>query len=155
MIVVLFKGRGLMSRLIEWQTRGDYSHAALFDEDTNTLYESWQTDGVHKKKNWGRYDGDATVDFFKFQHTQAEAEAIRAFLESQLGKKYDWLGVVRFVSRTQLKPDAKEKWFCSELVTAALAAAGIRLFKNTEPCEVPPDLIKRSVILSKYPSALL
>lgn len=154
MIVVLFKGRGLMSRLIEWQTRGDYSHAAIFDEDTGTLYESWQTDGVHKKADWNVHN-DPTVDFFKFQHTKEEAETIRAFLESQLGKKYDWLGVVRFVSRTQLKADAKEKWFCSELVTAALAAAGIRLFKNTEPCEVPPDLIKRSVVLSKYPSALL
>lgn len=154
MIVVLFKGRGVMSRLIEWQTNGDYSHAALLDEDNNTLYESWQTAGVRKKINWSVSD-DPTVDFFKFAHTKAEADAIRSFAESQLGKKYDWLGVVRFVSRTQLRPDAKEKWFCSEFVTAALAAAGIDLFKNTEPNEVPPDLIKRSVVLSKYPSALI
>jgi len=154
MIVVLFKGRGVMSRLIEWQTRGDYSHAAIFDDDTNTLYESWQSDGVHKKPNWSAHD-DPTVDFFKFAHTRAEAKIIRGFLEAQLGKKYDWLGVLRFVSRTQLRPDAKEKWFCSELVTAALASANIFLFKNTTPCEVSPDLIKRSAILSKYPSSLL
>jgi len=154
MIVVLFKGRGIMSRLIEWQTRGDYSHAALFDEDNGVLYESWQTAGVRKKENWAVHD-DPTVDFFKFAHTKDEAAVIRDFLETQLGKKYDWFSVLRFVSHTQLRPDAKEKWFCSELVTAALEAAGIKLFKNTEPCHVPPDLIKRSVVLSKYPSALL
>lgn len=149
MIVVLFKGRGVMSKLIAWQTRGEYSHAALFDEDNGVLYESWQTDGVHKKLDWKLAQDDATVDFFTFEQTPGQAGAIRYFLESQLGKKYDWLGVVRFVSRTQLRPDAKDKWFCSELVTAALAYAGITVFKNTVACEVSPDLLKRSVVLSK------
>src|SRR6185312_12227496 len=100
-------------------------HAAIFDEDEGTLYESWQTAGVRKKENWTLAADDSTVDFFTFDQTPKQTAGIRYFLESQLGKKYDWLGVVRFVSRTQLRPDAKEKWFCSELATAALAYVGI------------------------------
>lgn len=145
--VVLFKGRGFMSRLIEWQTRGEYSHAALLVGET--LYESWQSAGVRKKEGWGYDPSDKTVSLFQFGHSYEDESRVTQFLEKQIGKKYDWLAIVRFLTRTHILPDDKKRWFCSELVFTALASAEIDLFKRTKGWEVSPDMIKRSGLLAK------
>jgi len=47
------------------------------------------------------------------------------FARSQVGKPYDWRSVFRFLTRE--KAGTPGRWFCSELVVAALERGGVRL----------------------------
>jgi hypothetical protein len=102
--VLLFRGKGVISTLIRWQTRGEYSHAALLMPD-GMIVESWQGAGV------------------------------------RVTSLSDWSHIDRLSI-----PNAR--WFCSELVFAALAHAGVHLFARIEPWAVSPGLLAISPLLS-------
>lgn len=145
MKIALFKGEGLFSRLIKWQTRSPYSHAAIIDEN-GALWESREGFGVRVTTN----AADAincSVDLFDVEMTDAQRHSVAEFLRGQLGKKYDWTMVLRFISRRQASRSQSEKWFCSELVFAAFKKAGIDLLGRTEPWECSPGLLARSPLL--------
>lgn len=88
-----------------------------------------------------------TADCFTIEATPEQVEKIDAFVRGQLGKPYDYTMVARFVSRRQASRTESGKWFCSELVFAALLHAGIELLRGTEPWEVSPGLLARSPLL--------
>jgi uncharacterized protein YycO len=140
--VRLYRGRGLISRLIRWQTRGRYDHASIVVD--GVLYEALQGRGVVQSR--------AVLDCRRHDrfHTWVDEERLaelQNFLTAQVGKPYDWTMVLRFISRRQESRKSKGKWFCSELVFAALNKGGCNLFKRTEPWEVSPGLIARSPCL--------
>lgn len=142
MKVVLFKTKGFVQSLIKWQTRSKYSHAAILTSD-GVLIEATTPGGVRAIANW-KQTPDA--ELFGIEGVINENSAI-AFLSAQIGKPYDYLMVARFVSRLQESRRSSGKWFCSELVFAALQKAGITLLRDTEPWEVSPGLLARSPLL--------
>lgn len=139
--VLLFRGRGFISSLIRFQTRGAYSHAALMRPD-GMIIESWPGKGVQLKvlKDW------AGIDTYAVPLTPMQWRTALAFAEQQIGSGYDYWGVIRFIDRRNM-PDNK-KWFCSELVFAALAFAGVRLFERIDAGEVSPGLLGVSPMLT-------
>ena len=137
----LCHGKGFVSALIRWQTRGDFSHALILYEDGQTIIESWQGAGVREKKL-----GDETgITWFDVTATPEQWAQAVAFAKLQLGHKYDWFGVVGFISRGRM-PD-NEAWFCSELVFASLEAAGVKLFERIEAWAVSPSLLAISPLV--------
>ena len=150
MKVVLFKSKGFFQSLIKWQTRSKYSHAAILTSD-GVLIEATTPGGVRAIADW-KQTPDAEI--FKVegfggywgQRREDENKAI-AFLSEQIGKPYDYLMVARFVSRLQESRRTSGKWFCSELVFAAMQKADITLLRDTEPWEVSPGLLARSPLL--------
>lgn len=138
--VLLFHGHGLISALIRWQTRSDYSHAAI-QLDDGSIIEAWQGAGVRKLPGLKR--GIEGIDAFEIT-APYDHLAVLEFLDSVLvdNDGYDYWSVVRFVSRRRAKQN--KKWFCSELVFAAIQAAGLNLFQRTHPWEVSPGLLARS-----------
>ena len=137
MKILLFKGRGIISKLIAWQTRGKYSHAALLidhdlrieDPETGkvivykagTIIESWggslksffRRGGVRKLDGLKDWDG---VDTFSVPELTPEMELEgMLWLHDVVKRKvpYDFKGVWRFVKRT--KTGDLKKLFCSEL----------------------------------------
>lgn len=140
--LLLFHGRGLISATIRWQTRSSFSHAALLCPDGHTIIEAWQGAGVREKEidDW---DG---VSAFNVTGMMPEHWAgALAFARAQVGKGYDYLGVLRFVSRG-IRDDG-QRWFCSELVFAALESVGVRLLHRIEARAVSPGLIAISPLL--------
>lgn len=142
--VLLFHGRGIISSLIRWQTRGNYSHAALLLPNGQIL-ESWQGAGVRVKtlKNW---DG---IDIYHVDGIKSDqwVSAIK-FAEAQLGKKYDYRAILRFLTRKKLS--SNDRWFCSELVFEALRQAGVKLLDRIDSSAVSPSTLSISPILTKY-----
>ena len=72
--------------------------------------------------------------------TDKEHDAIESFLLAQVGKKYDYIGLFRFlpIVRWFIKSnDNTEKWFCSELVSEACKQAGRELLKK------PTEMVQR------------
>jgi hypothetical protein len=145
-IIRLYKGKTMISRLIKWQTRGEYSHAALIVD--GVLYEAKEFKGVLKRKAYDDEDKITYDDFLVSIEKEKKAPLVE-FLEKQLSKKYDYISVLRFITRSQETRKSAGKWFCSEIIFAALKKVGIVLFNLTEPFEVNPDDLKRSVVTNK------
>ena len=58
----------------------------------------------------------------------AQADDAYRFATAQVGKRYDWAGVLwAWWWGRGAKNAARDKWFCSELAAAALMAAGVNL----------------------------
>jgi uncharacterized protein YycO len=131
--VLLFKGRGLLNMMIRCQTRSCYSHAALLLPDSRTIIESYPGVGVQEKtiSDW------RNIDVFRVPMMTPEMwnEAI-AFARSQVGRKYDYLAIIRFVDRAKMPRN--DRWFCSELVFESLERAGVTLLFNTASWAVAP-----------------
>lgn len=145
-MILLYRGKSALSRLIEWQTDSVYSHASWYDIETNTEYEAWKS-GVTASTGIGRLHTPRTVvDVFE-PDTAGMAggmwERVRDFLRGEVGAPYDWRGVLRFVSRWRKAPPP-EAWFCSELVFAALKAAGFDVLSRIEAWRVTPAMLSYS-----------
>lgn len=153
MKVVLFKGKSFISRLIRWQTRSEYSHAAVLVEETTAghpvmgfVIESMEGVGVRA----AQWKAAEDADVFEVEGlSELEKTRVLKFLNEQVGKKYDWLMVLRFISRRQESRATSGKWFCSELVFAAFLKAGVELLARTEAWEVSPGLLARSPWLKR------
>lgn len=145
--VCLHRGSGIVSRLIQWQTRSPYSHASLMLRSGMGV-ESREGHGVRWVNDWRnlRAAGDA-VDMFTIRLTDRQAQAVEVFALEQTGKSYDWTMVARFLTRRQASRTESGKWFCSELVFAAFQQAGVELLRDTQPWEVSPGLLARSPLL--------
>lgn len=124
-----YKGTSFPSRGIRLFNDGDYSHVAWIDDDTGEVYEAW-TSGVRKVQSIHHDHTPGTpVDIFMLpSEGHVQRTAIRHFMISQVGKPYDWPGVMRFVTRGK-ESDSNDpaKWFCSRLVACGYRLAGIPL----------------------------
>lgn len=130
--ILLFQGTGWISKAIRWQTRSSVNHAAI-QLPNGEIIEAWEGSGVQRKTLKSTEGIQAfTVDGMTAeQWTQAIDLAV-----TQVGKKYDYWGVLTFISRR--KAPSNDKWFCSELVFEALQHAGINLLERIEANEVSP-----------------
>ena len=161
--IAAYQGKSFISRLIRWQTRSKFSHIAIrFTEDiwvnlggrekyihAGNVIEAWKG-GVRMATNISEsHDLGTRVDFFEFVEplTQEETQTMASFLVRQIGKGYDYLAIVRFLTRDPISHWQKTKWFCSELAFETSLTAGRNLLERTDAWRVPPDWIPRSPLL--------
>lgn len=136
MKILAFKGKSLISKAIQWQTRSDYSHVGIELSD-GTFYEAWHKGGVIVSKDYRALHTPGTpVDVYEPLFRLGDREDdMREFLNKQVGKKYDFHSVARFLSRRESPENGK--WFCSELVLVAAEIGGLHLL-NIEPWRASP-----------------
>ena len=86
------------------------------------------------------YVGTEKVLQINIPATDRQTKIYYDFVQSQIGKDYDELGIVAFVAgRDWRDPSA---WFCSELVATGLERAGVVLPLASPTNKItPPDLI--------------
>jgi len=156
-VIALYRGKSLFpSRLIEWFSWSKYSHASLAIEalDGLTIYEAWASGGVRKTRAW--HDGHTRgtrIDLYEFIDPMSDIEicAIRSAAESDLGRPYDFKGILSFLLRRRMQ--SKNALFCSEAVTLWCLSAG-RILQDTEPWKIMPGHIGMSPIL-RYVSSVI
>jgi len=138
---------GLFGDLIRWQTRGKYSHASLWFPSVGVI-ESREGRGVQRLADLKLKKGERIDVFEVTGFTTDQALDVWNFASKQLGKSYDWPMVFGFVSRSTTEgQQTGGKWFCSELVFAAVKAAGVELLRDCEAWEVSPALLSKSPLL--------
>ena len=145
--VLLFRGRGLMSRAICFFTRSPYSHVGLVHLQHGRVY-SLEAVGagvrlILMSEVMRRYHGG--IDYYEVKRaTPEQREGAVAFCFQQLGKLYDRPGILRFLVAILFnrKPTAREDqaWFCSELVAAAYRSQGLALTPSSAAYTSPADL---------------
>lgn len=139
--VALFSGGDPIAKIVRWQTRSPYSHAALLLACGTRVYESYPGPGV-RIRHLDREDWD-NIDLFEVEGLTPDlSRQALAFCERERGKGYDWRSVLRFVSRTPARENGR--WFCSELVYAALAHVNIHLLARIEAHNVSPGMLALS-----------
>jgi len=152
--ILLYRGTSLIDRLIKWQTRSMYSHAAILLPNGNII-ESYPGIGVRlRESKINGWDFDCDLNCFVDLYDVPEAtpaQWLRAidFCYAENGAGYDWKGIARFVTR--LPGGDPQRWFCSELVAAAFRAAGVPLLARIEPWAVSPELLSISTKLRIRP----
>ena len=141
--ILLFKGRGFVSKLIKWQTNGVYSHAAIQRPD-GRIVEAWHNPAKVRLRgnltDWRDVEAYSVVGM-----SEDQWQTTLAWLDKQIGKKYDFGGVFRFVTRWRKKQD--EKWFCSELVFQAIKESGVDLLARIQCSQVSPTVLSFSPLL--------
>jgi hypothetical protein len=169
-LIANYRGISAVSDGIRLLTYSCYSHsAAYFDKDieiqlngnshflaAGTTIEAW-SGGVKLAKSLSENHTERTqVDLFETKRTltHLEEQTIGAFLIRNIGKKYAYGNVARFVPIVRLvipKPLPynydRTHVFCSELVMLAFREAGINLLERCEPWEIPPRDVPRSPLL--------
>ena len=131
----------MLAALIRWQTWSKYSHVALVTHAG--VYEATPFKGVRARHFWSDISG---IDFFAVRETSAVR--IFDFINSQLGQKYDYAGVLRFLPRWRKRGDSR-RWFCSEFVFEAIRRGGIYLLRETCAEKVSPGMLSMSPHLEK------
>jgi uncharacterized protein YycO len=144
--ILLYRGVGWVSRVIQWQTRSPYSHAAV-QLSSGKVIEAWHVGGVRMLDS--PFDGHAKgteIDVFGVRGG-FNPPAVEDFLLKQIGKRYDFLSVARFVSRRDAPDD--DRWFCSELVVAAFRMGSLSLLAGP-PSYISPRDLRLSPCLIPY-----
>lgn len=120
MVVHFATTKGLPTFLIRTLTRSKWSHVAL--QMNNSVYEVTFERGVSR------------TSVFEFRKRYPESDIkcvnihdeapVKKWLDSQLGKKYDYGALVGFLD-TKRNWEDPEEWFCSELIAEALIREGV------------------------------
>jgi uncharacterized protein YycO len=151
-MIFLYKGISPISRAIVFRTRVSswlpdelaYSHAAWGTSDT-TVVEAWK-DGVREVQFERDHRPGTIVDLYHINLAREQVEGINDFLRAQIGKPYDWLGILGFLVRSD-RAHRKTKWFCSELIAEALDLVGKPLLSRCPAHRMLPGMIALSPYL--------
>ena len=146
--VALYRPVYWIDKTICFFSRGDYSHASIVLSDGSVI-EAKPFDNVHHVSSvvFNRVKG-SIIELYDLNMDESQEKILVDFLNAQIGKKYDFpsvLGIILDASREGRKQRAK--WFCSELVFAALEKAGILLLERTFHWKVTPVMLSLSNVL--------
>lgn len=139
-----YTGISFISMLIRRFTWHKRSHSAAFfspDEKGNfhKVIEAWHIGGVQERAWTEGHSPGTKIDVYRVPCESTQAVVFYLTLKKEIGKKYDWLGILGFLLRSNVQN--KKRWFCSELVFYAAQRAGITLLTNVEPCQVYPGML--------------
>lgn len=138
--IAAYIGRSLTSRAIQLFTRAGFngpSHVAIRDTRTGLVYEAWEPHVVRILPHLGQDHAPGTrVDLYDWILAPADADKVLAFCASQVGRKYDFLGILGFL--TKRARDNYDKWFCSEMVVAAGNLTRNPIVMRTNPRNAAP-----------------
>ena len=130
------KHGGLFSRGITLRTGGPHSHVEFYlpsdyvvEEGTGIIrpqcFSSYEGDGGVRWKHINLYEG--WWDLLEFEVDIETVKQVVAWANSQVGKSYDWAGIMGFVNPWRKGGDPG-RWFCSEI--CAEIALRLKLVSN-------------------------
>ena len=138
--------QGPIGSAITFLSWSKYHHVAAMLGD-GTTYQAQAFRGVTKRADcYQTHPSGCCIDVFRFPLRSNEAASFVAYLESRVGSKYDYRGVLGFLSRRDGAQSAVRD-FCSELLMSASIAAGVPLQERVEAHRVAPGWVCRSPLL--------
>lgn len=140
-IVLQFvEGSGLGSGMIKWFGHGAFSHVdAVLPDGTLLGARNDDIDGVPAgvQIRPASYVARETVRRVELPATDEQAAAFYQFMREQIGKPYNRVGIAAFMVNASWS--SVGAWFCSQVVTAALQAAGWLRELSEPPNKIDPD----------------
>ncbi len=140
--IAQYRGIGPLSRGIELFTRSKWSHSAVaikYDDMSFVLYEAWGFKGVVKVESDNLFSvlsenhrPNTPVDIFTIELPDPDIR----FLDEQVGKKYDWSLINKFITRRSATEN--DRWICSELVGEFCKRSG-KILQNMPTWKMAPE----------------
>lgn len=139
--IIGVRGKSFVSHIVKWFQWGyPYTHIAYvlddIDKDNPLIIEAWYD--VHACKYNVYHKGDP-FEYFTIETTDRQRRQVERFLFRQLGKPYDWLGIIGLVLHKDIED--RQSWFCSELIAEAFYRAGINILVSIQSYKVTPRLM--------------
>lgn len=138
MRVIFCRKSTLGSWLIRAFTWSRWSHCMIVEGPGTIIDATFTHGGVRRRALLAAVAETSAREEVHIPLTDDQEFAALTWLASQLGKPYDWTAIVGIFFRQTgwAEPDA---WFCSELLEAALRAAGRPRFRDDISRITPRD----------------
>lgn len=136
--VLVYRGNGWFSRLIQIKTWSRYSHVEIYDGRMKSVASR---DGVGVGRYDVRLDGLAVVlrPIGPFNYRRA-----RVWFTAVDGQPYDWLGLLNF-GFAKRQGTENGRMFCSEFATRYLRAGGLDPFNGYDADGIAPSEFVKSL----------
>jgi len=166
-LIAAYRGRSLLSRAIQFRTWSPVSHISLVmapsaffsaSPETRRIYlhqaamiDAWKR-GVRRVDGiLAGHDRKTAVTLYRVSAPFPDLidhAAVWSFASDQVGRPYDYLGVLGFCARAD-RLHSRRRWFCSELAAACFARAGLHLLSPAIPHHrIYPGMVTASPRLS-------
>lgn len=140
MRLYFYRGHGIGAALIRFFSRSKYAHVSIAFSNGD-VYEAVPFKGCIKTT----LKSTEGVTPMMFKHGAVIDEGrVRAYLESELGTGYDWIGVLAFI--IGIKP-RNNLMFCSEYTFNGVKVGGPELQERTDGQLLRPDQLAMSPII--------
>lgn len=136
-----FRSRSLIGHIIRWRTRSDSSHIDTLISTTEAITAVGGTGVRVYPINFYEKKGYVQTAEVIFCVSEEQYVKYQTFLLSKEGSEYDKSGALAFIFNF-LKQD-EDKWFCSEIIIAALVYADI-IYNIIPPEKWSPEDIKKA-----------
>ncbi len=162
--VIAFSGKGDFSEIIKWATRSVVSHVGTVLVDASCEFMESSTDGVVQSNLRERYENNDVGEIWwlplrKEIYDKMDKKIYHDFLIHQKGKEYDIAQAIKsaidtfdnvpLIRTATHNNEDFARFFCSELVAAALEESGA--IPNLNASEVTPiDLCCFDIFRSNY-----
>ena len=152
------QGKSITSKIIKWVQWGDkHTHAFYIKDDIFSkdplVIEAWHEPilkgGLVSQGRFFRKDlhkPGTKYSIYSIEVTEKQKIDFELFLQSKLGSKYDFRGILGFALKSK-STQSDMAYFCSELLFEALQHIGINLLQNTTAEQVDPALFIKSPLL--------
>jgi hypothetical protein len=132
-----------IGKFICWWTQSDYFHCSMIFSDGRQFAATSQSgctwsNSPSDPKNW---------EFIEVPLVPEQENKIRAFCSQEAGCGYDWWGLV-ISQLAHFRRSHAEKFFCSELVAAALQL--VDKFPAVPACSMCPADVRAILLSSGY-----
>ena len=131
------------SDLIAWYTRSVYTHVDIVRTDGWLLGARIRGGVMVRSPTYATFK--RCIRFTTTLSTDQERMFWTA-ATSQIGKPYDWTGIVAFVADRNWRDPGH--WFCSELVAWCFEQAGVPLLRVAGADKVTPRDLTTSLLIS-------
>lgn len=147
MKVVFSSSNTIGGWLIRVGTRSDWNHCDMLFDDGTLIGSSGKGHGVERITLDQRLNGPYKINCYRIDEIDLPFEEdAREFSEAQVGKKYDYTAVMAFLFPWRVNGNVKRKWFCSELVAAAIVHGGKPIARMDE-WRITPNFLDTSPML--------
>ncbi len=145
MHIFFVRGKGLVARLVNWQTWGDgITHCGILTDD-GVVIHSTLGKGVEETTLETVARPGERIEVFTVLLSELQAEHLVRAARSHVGAAYDILGNIGFILRRRV--ERRSKWFCSELVAWAFQQIGLPLLERIHWWQGSPADLYRSPLL--------
>ena len=145
-MILLFQknNKSIFARLIRFWTRGPYNHVEIRITDEQGHWWQLNADNI-KGVVWRPADANYPSDVWDavtLSEGAGDFEEVAELAAREKGCGYDWVGIL-FAQILPLRREHPKKWFCSELVVAAMQECGYPQVLRKRPCSLSPNSLWR------------
>ncbi len=152
MKLLFCKGHDFLSQLIKFVTKSEYTHCGFYFEDTQMVYESVMTYGVHSipVSSYANFDGEVLLADIEPQPNES---ILIQKINWSMNDKYSWTEILVLFIRLMFKIPisysvTRRQYICSELISEKLDECGIKIFPWPEL--VTPGDVANSPLIKKW-----